>query len=463
MPSRIANPIPSFSSFGHSAAPEPAQPAGGGRPGARNEGAFSSLHRPEPGASAIGAQRTNMNGADRLAAFLERARNGQRGSSGGVPPATTSGTEDASGRPTRESRFAETGVPGARTPTGAKGAQWTQGAPASEPGTKRTGFGAAKGSRHFPGTGSSRPATGTSSARRPAGQGHSAYARARGYSSHHAFPRPSHGYAGAYAAGHFAASGYPRYVRTAWRGPGYFTHAFDVGRLLGFTYGFAQTAHGARMHLGFHFNGRFHTLHFGMYPNTPSPLFATLHSGYMHAMPAYRPYSGHYAYRRPAWHAGYGYAPSGPYGGYGHFGAAAPPPFASHWWHMPFHGAAPGSGATPHGPRAQAGDTGYRTDGAPRPDASGTGPERANAAPSVDQQPPDGFRRWHEVLGVAHGSATCEAVKARYRRDALRLHPDKPGGSKVAFQELQWAYATAMAVLDARERGEHVPEPARTA
>jgi DnaJ domain len=94
----------------------------------------------------------------------------------------------------------------------------------------------------------------------------------------------------------------------------------------------------------------------------------------------------------------------------------------------------------------------------PRPDSA-----RPRPAPTVDQIPPKGFRQWHAVLGVPHDRATRESVKARYRKDALRLHPDKPGGSKVAFQKLQWAYATAMSVLDARERGEHVPELAQTA
>ncbi len=48
-------------------------------------------------------------------------------------------------------------------------------------------------------------------------------------------------------------------------------------------------------------------------------------------------------------------------------------------------------------------------------------------------------------------------TRPRFHKDALALHPDEQGGSTVKCQEVRWAYETAMAVLDARERGEAVP------
>ena len=46
-----------------------------------------------------------------------------------------------------------------------------------------------------------------------------------------------------------------------------------------------------------------------------------------------------------------------------------------------------------------------------------------------------------KVLGLPPDCASEAEIKAAYRRLALRLHPDKPGGDEEAFKRLQGAYA----------------------
>merc|ERR1712032_1016067 len=57
------------------------------------------------------------------------------------------------------------------------------------------------------------------------------------------------------------------------------------------------------------------------------------------------------------------------------------------------------------------------------------------------------------VLGFTVTSAgalpDAEAVRGAYRRLALQAHPDKPGGSKAAFQELQNAYEAVLSAIEA--------------
>jgi len=52
------------------------------------------------------------------------------------------------------------------------------------------------------------------------------------------------------------------------------------------------------------------------------------------------------------------------------------------------------------------------------------------------------------ILGITIDSSeplpSADVVRAAYRRRALQAHPDKPGGSKVAFQELQNAYEAVL-------------------
>lgn len=59
------------------------------------------------------------------------------------------------------------------------------------------------------------------------------------------------------------------------------------------------------------------------------------------------------------------------------------------------------------------------------------------------EEPTKAKRPWTTVLGVDGGATRDEIMKA-YRRLAQKLHPDKAGGSKEAFQELQEAKRTAL-------------------
>lgn len=58
--------------------------------------------------------------------------------------------------------------------------------------------------------------------------------------------------------------------------------------------------------------------------------------------------------------------------------------------------------------------------------------------------PPAPPKNWWEVLGVAPTSPPV-VVDAAYRALAQQRHPDKPGGSTEAMQELSAAYAEARA------------------
>jgi len=58
------------------------------------------------------------------------------------------------------------------------------------------------------------------------------------------------------------------------------------------------------------------------------------------------------------------------------------------------------------------------------------------------------LQRHLKVLGLSAAPKgqvpTAEAVRGAYRKLALQMHPDKPGGSKTAFQELQNAYEAVL-------------------
>ncbi len=433
MPSRIDNALPlPLAQPAASPAPDNLSRRSDTTPRARKDEAFSHLRgtnssaqrasgasaSPPSAANPAGSRRPGSNGVERLATFFNRAHAESGGSKGSsVPP-------DRPARP---------GSGPARSGQARTGAQSAQAAgDANRSGRKNDAPGAAGFERS---NGPARP--------RPAPSRHSAAAGGPGFAQSYTYRRPSHPSqhsAGAYAAPHFTAHGYPQYVRPTWNRLGYHSRLFGAGQLFGFSYGFGQTAHGAGMHFGFHFNGRFHTLHVGLQPTTPQPFFVALNSGYTYGAPPYKPYAGGlYHHGAGAWQPGhsYGYAPYGSHQSHGPYGTTTPP-FTGRWNPPSSAGSAPPPGSMPQGAR-------------PRP------------VPSVDQTPPKGFRQWYAVLGVPHDRATREAVKAQYRKDALRLHPDKPSGSVAAFQELQWAYTTALSVLDARERGEHVPEPPRAA
>lgn len=74
----------------------------------------------------------------------------------------------------------------------------------------------------------------------------------------------------------------------------------------------------------------------------------------------------------------------------------------------------------------------------------GQGKETRNTSQSAELQ------QHLEVLGLgAHNTGRLpsqDVVRSAYRQKALQVHPDKPGGSKTAFQKLQKAYETVLAM-----------------
>lgn len=92
----------------------------------------------------------------------------------------------------------------------------------------------------------------------------------------------------------FCAHGYAPYAQQlawhaplpGWLAPTYQSRVVGANSRIGFTYGFGDGPTGKQMHVGFHFNGRFRTLRFGLYPSATRPLFVETHSGRMQAAPA---------------------------------------------------------------------------------------------------------------------------------------------------------------------------------
>jgi DnaJ-domain-containing protein 1 len=56
---------------------------------------------------------------------------------------------------------------------------------------------------------------------------------------------------------------------------------------------------------------------------------------------------------------------------------------------------------------------------------------------------PDHVKMWWDVLGVDRAASLADITGA-YKRLVKERHPDRPGGSTAAFQELQAAYKQAM-------------------
>lgn len=56
-------------------------------------------------------------------------------------------------------------------------------------------------------------------------------------------------------------------------------------------------------------------------------------------------------------------------------------------------------------------------------------------------------RSWREVLGVGEATVTAAGVEAAYKRGAMRVHPDRPGGSHEAMAELNRARDQALAAI----------------
>eukprot|EP00434_Breviolum_minutum_P007088 symbB.v1.2.006254.t1/scaffold370.1/size393101/20 len=53
-----------------------------------------------------------------------------------------------------------------------------------------------------------------------------------------------------------------------------------------------------------------------------------------------------------------------------------------------------------------------------------------------------------QVLGLPTSEVpSAETLRSAYRKLALAMHPDKPGGSKTAFQELQNAYEAVLKIV----------------
>lgn len=71
-----------------------------------------------------------------------------------------------------------------------------------------------------------------------------------------------------------------------WQAPYYHSRIVGAHSRFGFSYGFGEGHGGSQMHVGFHFNGRFHTLRFGLFPNATRPFFVEADRGYLHTPPA---------------------------------------------------------------------------------------------------------------------------------------------------------------------------------
>jgi DnaJ-class molecular chaperone len=47
---------------------------------------------------------------------------------------------------------------------------------------------------------------------------------------------------------------------------------------------------------------------------------------------------------------------------------------------------------------------------------------------------------YYELLGVPRGTSDPEVLKKAYKKEALKWHPDKPGGDAERFKQLSKAY-----------------------
>lgn len=90
---------------------------------------------------------------------------------------------------------------------------------------------------------------------------------------------------------------------------------------------------------------------------------------------------------------------------------------------------------------------GFRSSGAAGAFGAGAGGGTSSGGAPCS---PD-LRRSLEVLGLAAGAGGAlpgqDDVRKAYRRLALQAHPDKPGGSKAKFQQLQDAYERLLAAV----------------
>lgn len=209
----------------------------------------------------------------------------------------------------------------------------------------------------------------------------------------------------------FSPHGYAAYTQPqhwqpqpSWSMPSYHSRVVGANSRGGFTYGSGDGPVGKQMHIGFHFNGRFRTLSFGLYPSASRPFFVSTHSGRMNAMPP------------PVWPSAAPWHTPPAY----HYGPAAP---GYHAAYAPSGAAAAGSNQRIEGQPAQASD------------------HSASASPA---------RPWHAVLGVPPEHATLELVTLRYKLKKRLLNQEATGG-KVALLELQAAYRSALEALTARE------------
>jgi DnaJ-domain-containing protein 1 len=65
------------------------------------------------------------------------------------------------------------------------------------------------------------------------------------------------------------------------------------------------------------------------------------------------------------------------------------------------------------------------------------------AALPENASPNAGSRPWYDVLELSP-NASLEVIKASFRAKAAQTHPDAPGGSTAAFQEVKRAYDQGM-------------------
>ena len=78
---------------------------------------------------------------------------------------------------------------------------------------------------------------------------------------------------------------------------------------------------------------------------------------------------------------------------------------------------------------------------------------RAGAGAGARARPPAQLGQHLSTFGLATGAdgglPKADDVRKAYRRLALSVHPDKPGGSKETFQQLQTAYKAVLGALGA--------------
>lgn len=188
---------------------------------------------------------------------------------------------------------------------------------------------------------------------------------------------------------HHAYQGHAPAAQPDWSVPTYHNWVVGAKRRFGFAFGGGDGPNGTQMHAGFHFNGRFHSLTFGLYPSATKPFFVSTHSGRMN--------TPHTSVRALAQHP---YLPPRSY-------QSSPTPVT----------------------------------------LGGMDPARDPAAYSRASRP------WTQILGITDEHATLQLVTQRYREKRRRLLNADGPTNWVALLELAVAHENALKALMTRTAG----------